>query len=499
MQEKLALEAIYEISKVLGGEPVDKSLPYVLRLLEKLMGFERVTLTMVDPEAGELVVRATSNTKAPQVSFKKGEGIIGKVWKHGIPMIIPDISKEPEFLNKVWKRNIKGKIAFMAVPLKVEGKVIGVLSCDREYTKKESMDDYLRFLNMVAGIIAQHVMTWQKFRDEKKALEIELKRIYSNLKIEGIIGKSTAIMEVLENVHKVAETSATVLLMGESGVGKEVLARAIHFLSPRASKPFIKVNCAAIPENLLEAELFGYEKGAFTGAYVSKKGKFALAHEGTIFLDEIGDMPLPLQAKILRVLQEREIEPLGSTKVIKVDIRVIAATNKDLKKLVEKGQFREDLYYRLNVIPIYVPPLRERREDIPLLIGYFLDKFTKEYKKEVVIEPEVIDILTRYDWPGNVRELQNLIERFVILSSDGVIRRRDIPREIIESVEKVGTTVNVSNTERKLPSTIELMEKEQIEKALAESGYVIKRAAKLLGMTPRQVSYRIKKYGIKLP
>jgi len=202
-------------------------------------------------------------------------------------------------------------------------------------------------------------------------------------------------------------------------------------------------------------------------------------------------MPLPLQAKILRVLQEREIEPLGSTKVIKVDIRVIAATNKDLKKLVEKGQFREDLYYRLNVIPIYVPPLRERREDIPLLIGYFLDKFTKEYKKDVIIEPEVIDILTRYDWPGNVRELQNLIERFVILSSDGVVRKKDIPRDIIESIDKESTVETQENAGKKLPSTIELMEREQIEN--------IKKAAQLLGMTPRQVSYRIKKYGIKLP
>ncbi len=498
MQEKLALEALYEISKVLTSQPVDKSLPYTLRLLEKLAGFERVTLTMVDPEAGELVVKATSNTKAPSVSFKKGEGIIGKVWKHGIPMIIPDISKEPEFLNKVWKRKIKGKIAFMAVPLKSEGKVIGVLSCDREYSGKESLDDYLKFLNMVSSLITQHVKLWQRFRDEKKALEVELKRVYSNLKVEGIIGKSPAILEVLENIHKVAETPATVLLMGESGVGKEVLARAIHFLSPRASKPFIKVNCAAIPENLLEAELFGYEKGAFTGAYVSKKGKFALAHEGTIFLDEIGDMPLPLQAKILRVLQEREIEPLGSTKVIKVDIRVIAATNKDLKKLVEEGKFREDLYYRLNVIPIYVPPLRERREDIPLLIGYFLDKFSKEYKKELSIEPEVIDILTRYHWPGNVRELQNLIERFVILSSGGVITKRDIPKDILESVEGKKSLKESPPQENKLPSTIELLERQQIEKALKESGYVIKKAAKILGMTPRQVSYRIKKYGIRM-
>ncbi len=498
MQEKLALEALYEISKVLTSQSVDESLPYVLRLLEKLAGFERVTLTMVDAEAGELVVRATSNKKAPSVTFKKGEGIIGKVWKHGIPMIVPDISQEPEFLNKVWKRQRKGKIAFIAVPLKVEGKVIGVLSCDREYSGKESLDDYLKFLNMVSGLVAQHVQLWQKFKYEKKALEVELKRIYSNLKIEGIIGKSPAILEVLENIHKVAETSATVLLMGESGVGKEVLARAIHFLSPRASKPFIKVNCAAIPENLLEAELFGYEKGAFTGAYVSKKGKFALAHEGTIFLDEIGDMPLPLQAKILRVLQEREIEPLGSTKVIKVDIRVIAATNKDLKKLVEEGKFREDLYYRLNVIPIYVPPLRERKEDIPLLIGYFLDKFSKEYGKEINIDPEVIDVLTKYDWPGNVRELQNLIERFVILSSDGTITKKDIPKEILEKVSnKINYRKNLQD-QNKLPSTIELIEREQIEKALKESGYVIKKAAKILGMTPRQVSYRIKKYGIKL-
>ncbi|NPA41520.1 MAG: sigma-54-dependent Fis family transcriptional regulator [Aquificae bacterium] len=506
MNPKLELETLYEISKLLSSSlNIEATVPYIFRLLKKYMGFERITLTLYDPSTDQIVVKATSSGKFPKEGFRKGEGITGKVWKHGVPIVIPDISKEPEFLNKLWKRkNIKGKkIAFIAVPIKIGGEVIGVLSADKEMSGRESLDELTRFLNMIATLIANSFSLERKVEEErkgleieKKALEMELKRIYKDLKVEGIVGRSRQILEVLDLVHRVAPTNATVLLRGESGVGKEVFARAIHFLSPRADKPFVTVNCAAIPETLLEAELFGYEKGAFTGAYGTKKGKFELASGGTIFLDEIGDMPLFLQVKLLRVLQEKEIERLGGSKPIKVDVRVIAATNRNLEQLMKEGKFREDLYYRLNVFPIFIPPLRERREDIPILVQHFVETFGREYGKEVKVSPEVMDLFMAYDWPGNVRELQNVVERMIILDTDGVLTVEELPSELKSSVEKPKTTPPPQPSEGE---SIWDIERKLIEQALRESGYVIKEAAKKLGMTPRQVSYRIQKYGIKLP
>ncbi|WP_457600034.1 nif-specific transcriptional activator NifA [Hydrogenivirga sp.] len=505
MNQKLELETLYEVSRILSGSlNLEQTVPYVLRLLKKLLGFDKVTLTLYDPSTDQIVVRATSSGKFPKEGFKKGEGITGKVWKHGVPIVIPDISQEPEFLNKLWKRkNIKKKIAFIAVPIKSGGKVVGVLSVDKELSKRDSLDDYTRFLNMVATLIANSFSLERKVEEEKKsleeekrALEAELRRVYDKLHVEGIVGRSREIMGVLELVHRVAPTNATVLLRGESGVGKEVFARAIHFLSPRADRPFVAVNCGAIPESLLEAELFGYEKGAFTGAYYSRKGKFELANGGTLFLDEIGELPLHLQVKLLRAIQEKEIERLGGSKPIKVDVRIIAATNRDLERMVKEGKFREDLYYRLNVVPIFIPPLRGRREDIPVLAQHFLEKFKKEYNKEVSISPEVMDAFMRYEWKGNVRELQNVIERMVILDTDGVLTEEDLPPEIRKGSPRQTSRVEPPPVNGE---TIWDVEKKLIEKALEESGFIIKEAAKRLGMTPRQVSYRIQKYGIKLP
>ena len=508
MDLRLELETLYEISKVLSGSlNIEGTVPYIFRLLKRLMGFERVTLTLYDPSTDQIVVRAASSGKLRKEGFRKGEGITGKVWKYGVPIVIPDISKEPEFLNKLWRRkNIKGKkIAFIAVPIKSGGNVIGVLSADKEVSRRDSLDELTRFLNMVATLIANSFSLEKKvveerrsLESEKKALEMELKRVYKELKIEGIVGRSRQIMEVLDLVHRVAPTNATVLLRGESGVGKELFARAIHFLSPRANKPFIAVNCAAIPENLLEAELFGYEKGAFTGAYGTKKGKFELADGGTIFLDEIGDMPLSLQVKLLRVLQEKEVERLGASKPIKVDVRVIAATNRELERLIEKGSFREDLYYRLNVVPIFIPPLRERREDIPILVQHFLGGFKREYAKEVQVSPEVMDALVNYGWPGNVRELQNVIERMVILDTDGVLTQEELPSELREKTPKP-QAMTTKGGEPLNGESIWDIEKRLIEKTLQETGFVIKETARRLGMTPRQVSYRIQKYGIRVP
>ncbi len=501
MNHKIELETLYEISKVLSGSlNLETTVPYVFRLLRKLMGFERVTLTIYDPATDQIVVRAASSGEFPRDGFRRGEGITGKVWKHGVPIVVPDISKEPEFLNKLWKRGDLGnrKISFIAVPLKRGGEVIGVLSADREVSGRESLDELTRFLNMVAVLIANYYTLEKEVEEEKrnlesekKALQMELRRIYGEMKIEGVVGRSRQILEILDVIHRVAPTGATVLLRGESGVGKEVFARAIHFLSPRAEGPFVTVNCAAIPESLLEAELFGYERGAFTGATQRKKGKFELAEGGTLFLDEIGDMTPSLQTKLLRVLQEKEIERLGGSRPVKVDVRVIAATNRNLEEMMREGKFREDLYYRLNVVPIFIPPLRERREDIPVLVYHFLDLFREQYAKEVRIAPEVMDAFMEYPWPGNVRELRNVVERMVILDTDGILTGEDLPAELRRG--------SLRKTETPPEGTLKDMERRMIEKALRETGYVIKEAARRLGMTPRQVSYRIRKYGIKLP
>jgi len=332
------------------------------------------------------------------------------------------------------------------------------------------------------GILQEEKASWEEQR------QLLAKEFSDTFSIEGFVGKSEAVITLKDTIQKIAMTDSTVLLLGESGVGKTLIAKAIHALSDRKDKPFISVNCAAIPETLLEAELFGYEKGAFTGAIHSKKGKFELANGGTIFLDEIGELPLQSQSKLLKVIQEKELEKLGAERSIFVNVRVIASTNKDLASMVARGEFREDLYYRLNVIPIRVPALRERKEDIPLLVKHFLDKFNKHYKKHINIEKEAMEALINYNWPGNIRELENLIERLV------VINNKDITKEDV----LLATKINSNKLQTDIPSIIESTEKEAIKKALEKCGYVKSKAAKMLGLTLRQLDYRIKKYNIPI-
>jgi two-component system NtrC family response regulator len=296
-------------------------------------------------------------------------------------------------------------------------------------------------------------------------------------------------LEVFSLVRRVAPSEATVLIRGESGTGKELIAKAIHYGSPRASGPMIRVNCAALPETLLESELFGHEKGAFTGAFAARKGRFELADGGTLFLDEIGDLPLPLQAKLLRVLQEREFERLGSGKPVRVNVRILAATHRDLEALLKAAEFREDLYYRLNVVTISLPPLRERREDLPLLMDHFLRSFAEKNKKTIRgFTQEAREMLLRYEYPGNVRELENIIERAVVLTRDDVIGRADLPL----------STQGLEGEERKeasLPATVEAVERRMITEALARAGGIQTRAAELLGISERALRYKLNKYG----
>jgi len=350
----------------------------------------------------------------------------------------------------------------------------------------------LRVLQIIATLIGQAIKIHRAYHNERKEKEELTTELRSRYSLPNIISISDKMQDVIKICLKVAKSKANVMLRGESGTGKELIARAIHYESDRSGMPFIALNCAALPETLLEAELFGYEKGAFTGAYMTKLGRFELANKGTIFLDEIGDVSLPIQAKLLRVIQEQTFERLGGTKSIKVDVRIIAATNRDLEQMVKDGGFREDLYWRLNVVPVYLPPLRDRDEDIPPLIDHFLNKFNREYNKNIGINNEAMALLMRYPWPGNVRELENTIERLVVLSEDGIINVDDIPSYI-----KEGITVRRNNINGSLIVETERLEKERIIDALKRCNFNQSKAAKLLGITQRQIGYKIQKYAIK--
>ena len=490
------LTAILEVSRVLTTSfDLEKNLSSAMSALGSLLEMQRGCVFLLDPLSGELrIVAAHGLTKEniEKGKYRIGEGIVGRVLEKKIPMVISNIGKEPLFLNKTGSRPEKDGISFLCVPIEFKNEAMGVLSVDRIYSKElGGVDDDLRVLKIVASLIAQFIKLWgsyEKIEKEKEGLKRELKGKY---KIENIIGQSDKMQEVFEEVHRVAPSKTTVLLRGESGTGKELIAKAIHYMSPRNKGPFIKFNCASIPEGLLESELFGHEKGAFTGAISSRKGRFELADGGTIFLDEIGDLPAALQPKILRVLQEKEFEKVGSEKTIKVNVRVIAATSRNLEKLVSQDKFREDLYYRLNVIPILLPPLKERGEDIPILIEYFLKKFNKENNRAVVLDNNALQVLLNYDWPGNVRELENTIERLVVMSRSDKITASDLPIPL--GIKRIKSHVESTS----LTSDIEDIEKINILNALEKTGWVQAKAARLLGITPRQIGYKIKKYGIE--
>lgn len=495
------LLALLEVSKVLSSSfDLKENLYQAMKLLSDYLDMRRGTITLLDPPTGELRIAVAYRLTPEQIArgrYKIGEGIVGKVVETGTPMVVPDIGKEPLFLNRTGARIEKNNISFICVPIKFKKEILGVLSVDRLFDETISFEEDLRVLEIVATLIAQALKLYQAFHEERtrrEELEHELRERYQ---FQNIVYASPSMKEVIKTALKIAPTKATVLLRGESGTGKELLAKAIHFSSPRAKNPFIAINCAAIPENLLEAELFGFEKGAFTGAYTTKKGKFELADGGTLFLDEIGDLPFSLQPKILRVLQEQTFERLGSTKSVKVDVRIIAATHKNLEEMVKKGNFREDLYWRLNVVPLFIPPLRDRKEDIPHLVNYFLKKFNILYKKRLKMTPEAIERLMDHSYPGNVRELENLLERIVLLSEKESIEEKDIAKFLSSKELPSGREVKNSgtiSTSENLLKELEEIERERILKVLEECNFNQSKAAKILGLSRRQLSYRLQKY-----
>lgn len=517
-QRLLELTTLYEISRVLT-ESLDLKVTCgkILRLLSQLLGMERGTFMMREPGNTRLSIIAAHGMTPDEISrgkYQVGEGIVGRVVKAGSPIVIPSIGSEPLFLDRTGARTHlinRDNITFICVPVKVQGEVVGVLSADRLFEDRVPFDKDVNFLTIVAGSIAQAVRISEMVRDEKQRLLDENLNLKSELKgryrFDNIVGISDKMQAVFGQVDRVGKSNATVILRGESGTGKEMIAGLIHYNSPRAEGPFIKLNCAALPENLLEAELFGHARGAFTGAVGEKRGRFELANGGTLFLDEVGDLPLSFQVKLLRVLQERQFERLGGVDTISVDVRLITATNKPLEEAVRNGTFREDLYYRLNVIPIFLPPLRERFEDVPPLIEHYLHRFNRENGKNVRISRGVYEMLLRYPWPGNIRELQHAIEHVVVMSTEPEAHEADLPISIQNglplvglggdpSLRSAGESPQPASGAASALSAIERAEKAFVVEALEKHGWVQSKAAKVLGITPRQIGYKIRKYGI---
>lgn len=497
------LTVFYEITKQLAGSlEVRECLESCLKTLCDLKGMENGTVTIIHPRTGKLeieVAHGISSEEKKRGKYKIGEGITGRVVSTGQPIIVPQISDEPLFLNRTKARSqvAEQKKSFLCVPIKDGHNVIGALSIDRFYQDGigEQSNNDLRFLTILSSLIAQTVVRIQKVKRETEDLQNENLKLRRELsgrnKIDDIVGSSSRMQDVYEMIHRVVDSNATVLLRGESGTGKTLVAKALHYNGKRKGKPFVVVNCSALPETLLESELFGHEKGAFTGATERKIGRFELAEGGTLFLDEIGEISPSVQIKLLNVVQERVFQRLGSTQQLSCDVRLVAATNKDLEKAVSENYFREDLYYRLNVFPIYMPPLRERRTDILLIAEFFLEKFSKENLKTIRrISTSAIDMLIQYHWPGNVRELQNCMERAVIICDGDTIKGIHLPPTL--------QTAGASNKEKPLSLTVavENFEKELIIEGLKRNNGNQTKTAKDLDTSLRIINYKIHQYNI---
>jgi Nif-specific regulatory protein len=503
MKTKFAAEVqlLSDVAKALAESlHLEETLTSILRSLDTHLRLRRGTITLLDPETEMIhikVAHGLSERSKSRGSYKIGEGITGRVVQTGEAIVVPDIARDPRFLHRTKSRKVGDgrKIAFFCVPIKLEGKTVGALSVDRQAGRGDDFEASLRLLHIISTMVAQAIKLNKLVESERKLLQDENIRLRRELKtrfdVHNMVGTSNAMREVYRLIEQVADSNATVLIRGESGTGKDLVAHAIHYNSLRADKPFIKVNCTAMPETLLESELFGHEKGAFTGAVERKLGRFERANGGTIFLDEIGDFPPNLQVKLLRVIQFREFERVGGVDTIKANVRIIVATHKDLEKQIEEGDFREDLYYRINVFPIFLPPLRERKDDIMLMADHFLERYSAENGKRITrISTPAIEMLTRYHWPGNIRELENCIERAVLLCEDDVIRSEHLPPSL-QMIRKDDTSIKASFTE-----IVANKERELIVDALKKCGGQQRKAAQELGLTERILGYKIKKYNI---
>jgi Nif-specific regulatory protein len=493
------LTTLGDINDVLTAAPnLRAGLRRVLETLDRQCGMVRSAVTLLTPDTKELQVEAWhgAGIDGHRARYRIGEGVTGRVVESCRPVVVPQASHEPLFLNRAGRRDLQTQeISFICVPIVLGRKAAGTLAVDLPFQRDRDYDETLRFLTVVASMVAQALKVErladaerQRLLEENTHLREELRERYD---FSHLIGSSGPMRRVYEQIAQVARTNTTVLVRGESGTGKELIAHAIHYNSSRSTKPFVKVSCAALPDSLVESELFGFEKGAFTGAHARRKGRFELADAGTLFLDEVGDIHLSTQIKLLRVLQERMIDRLGGTETVKVDVRLIAATNKDLEKAIAAGTFREDLHYRLNVFTIFVPPLRERKPDVLLLADHFLEKYATEHRKPIKrISTPAIDMLMAYHWPGNVRELQNILERAVLVSDSQVIHGHHLP-PTLQTAEASGTVTDLS-----LSEAVDAYEKDLIQDALKTTRGNRSKAAKLLHSTERVISYKVQKYRI---
>ena len=495
------ISLLYEISEALNEHlELKRSLYKVLETLSNSMGMVRGTISILNPLSNEIsieVAHGLSSSTMESVTYKVGEGITGRVIESGKPIVIPKISEEPLFLNRTASRKGRqdGDLSFICNPIKKGNQVIGAISVDKPLDTSYSLEVAQQLMAVISTMIARHVINLETIRLEELRLREENDRLQNELKnkykITDIIGNSNKMREVFQMISQVSNSNATVLVRGESGTGKELVANSIHYNSLRSKNPFVKVNCAALPTNIIESELFGHEKGAFTGAIRQKLGKFELANKGTLFLDEIGSIDLDVQVKLLRVLQEKEFERVGGHKTITTDVRIVAATNKNLEQAVEEGGFRSDLYYRLNVFPIYLPPLRERKTDILLLADHFLERYSKENSKEIRrFSTPAIDMMMDYHWPGNVRELENCIERAVLLCEEGVVHSYHLPPTLQTGTESDTLPV------RSLEDAVANLEREMIIDALKNTRGNTTKAASLLKTTVRKFNYKAKRYNV---
>ena len=576
----IALLGLYEISKILSGASrLDQTLGNVVNVLTGFLDMRLGMIVILDAD-GEPEIIATagwaSEPKGKPIETLPHE-VLDRLVATATPVVAEDVAKDPMFARAAGliASRIEGRVSFLGVPIKSDERVLGTLSIVRAWDEENAggFDADLSFLKMVGNLVGQTVRLHRmlaaerkRFLDERRTLEKALDQQLAESraprpKIGGIVGESQQIRKVMDTIAIVAKTNTAVLLRGESGTGKELFARAIHELSPRKAKAFIKLNCAALPESVLESELFGHEKGAFTGAVAQRAGRFELAHGGTLLLDEIGEISAPFQAKLLRILQEGEFERVGGNRTLKVDVRLICATNKNLEHAVAKGEFRADLYYRINVIPVFLPPLRDRPGDIGLLARSFVERFNAENGRKLTIAPSGMDILKRCSFPGNVRELENCVRRAATLTHGDVIAREDLSCAVGECLSSQlwtggghgpfdpiaelasGRTIAAPVYERahsapppqpvpsaprpqpaapapavELPPPDEaaakacehaeagdcpaiasrLTEKERLLDAMERAGWVQAKAARVLGVTPRQIGYALRKYRIEM-
>jgi Nif-specific regulatory protein len=554
---EIALTGIYEISKILNApNRLETTLASVLNVLSSFLQMRHGVISLLaDDDIPDITVGIGWNEGTDErYRSRLPQTAVGQIVATAVPLVVEDVATHPLFTTDAVALGAVEdiRVSFIGVPIRIGAKVVGTLTIDRVWDGRSvfRLDSDVRFLTMIANLIGQTVQLYRVVSRDRDRLMAESHRLQKELSefkparerkkvlIKGIIGDSPALRSLLDKIMIVAKSNSTVLLRGESGTGKELIAKAIHELSPRAKGPFVKINCAALPESVLESELFGHEKGAFTGAISARKGRFELADKGTIFLDEIGEISPAFQAKLLRVLQEQEFERVGGNHTIKVDVRVVTATNKNLEEAVARKEFRADLYYRISVVPMLMPPLRERRSDIPQLASEFLKRFNEENGRNLSLDVSALEVLMGCGFPGNVRELENCVQRTAtlahgtsIMMDDFACRRNEClsamlwkghsevaPPRLRPAVSlpvlprsAAGGAANTSPSSSEpvadvapasaVAAAVErgpMPDRDRFIEAMEKSGWVQAKAARMLGLTPRQIGYALKKHGIEV-